>query len=166
VDVPDDEMQALYDCLRPLMLEAYRPGGHFASGQWGDWEHFSTRAYISATHGGRYVHNAANDLAAEEYGKYEDASRMPIGSILAKPSFTVSPDGESALGPLFLMEKMTRGWNSDTADWRYAMINADGSTFGITGGQNSDGMMFCHECHTAGQDSDYMLFLPEEFRRQ
>jgi hypothetical protein len=45
------------------------------------------------------------------------------------------------------------------------MIMADGSTFGITGGQNSDGMRFCHECHAVGQDSDYMLFLPEEFRR-
>jgi hypothetical protein len=141
-------MQALYDCLKPLMLEAYAPGAHFAAGQWGDWEHF------------------ANDLAAERYGSYEDVSRMPIGSILAKPSFTVASDGEASLGPLFLMEKMTRGWSADTADWRYAMVNADGSTFGVTGGQNSDGMMFCHECHAAGQDSDYMLFMPEAFRRQ
>jgi hypothetical protein len=116
------------------------PGGHFASGRWGDWEHFSTRGYVSDTHGGRFVHNAANDLAAEEYGKYEEVRRMPVGSILAKPSFTVAPDGRASLGPLFLMEKMTRNWNSETADWRYAMINADGSTFGITGGQNSDGM--------------------------
>jgi hypothetical protein len=159
-------MQALYDCLKPLMLEAYAPGAHFASAQWGDWAHFATRAYVSDTHGGRFVQNAANDLAAEEYGRYEDASRMPIGSILAKPSFTVASDGEASLGPLFLMEKMTGGWNPDTADWRYAMVNADGSTFGVTGGQNSDGMMFCHECHAAGQDSDYMLFMPEAFRRQ
>jgi hypothetical protein len=164
--VPDDEMQALYDCLRPLMLEAYGPGDHPASGQWGGWEHFSTRAYVSDTHGGRYVHNAANDVAAEDYGRYEDVDEIPGGSILAKPSFTVAPDGETALGPLFLMEKMAEGWNSDTADWRYAMINADGSTFGVTGGQNSDGMTFCHECHVAGQDSDYLLFLPEAFRRQ
>jgi hypothetical protein len=166
VTVPDGEMQALYDCLKPLMLEAYAPGAHFATGQWGDWEHFATRAYVSDTHGGRFVQNAANDLAAERYGSYEDVSRMPIGSILAKPSFTVASDGEAALGPLFLMEKMTRGWNADSADWRYAMVNADGSTFGVTGGQNSDGMMFCHECHAAGQDSDYMLFMPEAFRRQ
>jgi hypothetical protein len=166
VSVPDDEMQALYDCLKPLMLEAYAPGAHFAAGQWGDWEHFATRAYVSDTHGGRFVQNAANDLAAERYGSYEDVSRMPIGSILAKPSFTVASDGEASLGPLFLMEKMTRGWSADTADWRYAMVNADGSTFGVTGGQNSDGMMFCHECHAAGQDSDYMLFMPEAFRRQ
>jgi hypothetical protein len=159
-------MQALYDCLKPLMLEAYAPGAHFAAGQWGDWAHFATRAYVSDTHGGRFVQNAANELAAERYGRYEDVSRMPIGSILAKPSFAVAADGEASLGPLFLMEKMIRGWNADTADWRYAMVNADGSTFGITGGQNSDGMMFCHECHAAGQDSDYMLFMPEAFRRQ
>jgi hypothetical protein len=147
------------------MLEAYRPGGHFASGQWGDWQHFSTVAYISATHGGRYVHNAANDIGAEQYGRYEDLDRMPTGSILAKPSFTVAPDGHAAIGPLFLMEKMTRNWNEATADWRYGMINPDGSTFGVSGEPNSNDMMFCHECHTAGQDADYMLFLPEEVRR-
>jgi hypothetical protein len=165
VSVPDDEMQALYDCLKPLMLDAYAPGAHFASGQWGDWEHFSTRAYVSDTHGGRFVHNAANDLAAEEYGSTRTsphAHRLDPG----QAELHRGADGEASLGPLFLMEKMTRGWNADTADWRYAMVNADGSTFGVTGGQNSDGMMFCHECHAAGQDSDYMLFMPEAFRRQ
>jgi hypothetical protein len=45
------------------------------------------------------------------------------------------------------------------------MINPDGSTFGVTGGPNSDGMMFCHECHTMPARTDYMLFLPEEVRR-
>jgi hypothetical protein len=164
--VADDEMQALYDCLKPLMLEAYGPGDHAASGEWADWERFSTKAYVSGTHGGRFVQNYANDVGEEDYGKFEDVDEMPGGSILAKPSFTVGAGGEAALGPLFLMEKMSDGWNSDTADWRYAMINADGSTFGATGGQNSDGMRFCHECHTAGQDTDYLLFLPEEFRRQ
>jgi hypothetical protein len=165
VTVPDDEMQALYDCLKPLMLDAYGPGDHAASGEWGDWERFSTRAYVSGTHGGRFVQNYANDVGAEDYGKFEDVDAMPGGSVLAKPSFTVDARGEAALGPLFLMEKMADGWNADTADWRYAMVNADGSTFGVTGGQNSDGMMFCHQCHTAGQDADYLLFLPEEFRR-
>ena len=112
------------------------------------------------------MQNHANDVGAEDYGKYEEVDEMPEGSILAKPSFTVGSGGEAALGPLFLMEKMVGGWNADTADWRYAMINADGSTFGVTGGQNSDGMMFCHECHVSGQDADYLLFMPEEFRRQ
>jgi hypothetical protein len=60
-------------------------------------EQFSTRGYVSDTHGGRFVHNAANDLAAEEYGKYEEVRRMPVGSILAKPSFTVAPDGRASL---------------------------------------------------------------------
>jgi hypothetical protein len=147
------------------MLEAYAPGQHWAAGAWGDWEQFSTVAYISATHGGRFVHNAVNDIGAEQYGRYEDLNRMPVGSTVVKPSFAVTPDGHSTLGPLFIMEKMTRNWNEATADWRYAMINPDGSTFGVTGGPNSDGLMFCHECHTMGQDNDYMLFLPEEVRR-
>ena len=165
VTVPDDEMLALYDCLKVHMRDAYANGGHWAADRWAGWEQFSTRGYRSETHGGRFVHNAANDIAADQYGRYEDVRRMPVGSTLAKPSFTVAADGQASIGPLFIMEKMTRGWNDETADWRYAMILPDGTTFGLTGGQNSAGMGFCHECHAAAEGSDMMFFLPEEVRR-
>lgn len=165
VDVPAEEMLALYDCLQPKLKAAYAKGDHWAAKKWTDWSVLSTMGYRSETHGGRFVQNAVNPIGAAAYGKYEEVKAMPIGSTIAKPSFVVAPDGQASVGPLFLMEKMTRGWNSETADWRYAMIMPDGSTFGITKGHNAAGMGFCVECHAGAEDNDYMLFMPDEFRR-
>lgn len=48
--------------------------------------------------------NFADETAAPTYRQFEAGGAMPAGGILAKPSFTVSPDGHAVLGPLFLME--------------------------------------------------------------
>lgn len=162
-------MLTLYDCLQPEMVKAYLKGakeGHWAAAKWGDWKLFAARGYRSETHGGRFVQNATNNLAEAEYGKFENVKTMPTGSTVAKPSFVVSPDGKASIGPLFIMEKMKKGWNDETANWRYAMILPDGSTFGLTKGKNSAGLGFCHECHATSQDTDYMMFMPEEVRRE
>ena len=111
------------------------------------------------------MQNASNKLGAKAYGKYDETTAMPIGSTLAKPSFTVGKNGAATMGPLFIMEKMTRGWNKDTADWRYAMVMPGGATFGVTKGAGSAKLGFCHECHVGGEDNDFMLFLPEELRK-
>ncbi|MCP5084730.1 MAG: cytochrome P460 family protein [Alphaproteobacteria bacterium] len=107
-----------------------------------------------------------NKIGRGAYTKYDDKdSKMPIGTTVAKPSFVVQPTGKVALGPLFLMEKMTRGFNAATANWRYAMVMPGGKLFGMTGSKNSAGLKFCHDCHVGGEDNDYMLFLPEEVRK-
>ena len=90
---------------------------------------------------------------------------MPVGSTIAKPTFTVDKNMMAKPGPLFIMEKMTKGWNKATSDWRYAMIMPGGKLFGITGGMNSGGMKFCHDCHESGEDNDFMMFLPEDARK-
>ena len=65
---------------------------------------YSTSPYASGTHGGRLVDNYGNAVAAA-YGKYENAGTMPVGSKLAKPSFSVKGNGKAVLGPLFIMER-------------------------------------------------------------
>ena len=157
-------MAKLYDCLKPKLKKAYRGGGHWAANRWGKWKSFATMAYRSDTHGGRFVQNYSNRIGARAYARYDKTKRMPIGSTLAKPSFTVSKGGVASMGPLFIMEKMTKGWNKATADWRYAMIMPNGSTMGITKGKNSKALTFCHECHAGAEDNDYMLFMPDEYK--
>lgn len=127
------------------------------------WAKFSTQPYKSATHGERYVHNHAN-RKADAYGRYEEAGTMPVGAVLAKPSFTVGADGRATVGPLFLMEKMLSGFLAESGDWKYTMVMADGSLFGVTNGKNAAGMQFCIACHQAAADHDHMMFLPEEYR--
>ncbi len=148
------------------MTAAYRKSGDRWARRYGEWEQVNTDPYQSDTHGARQVNNYANHLAAKAYSGFEDTTRMPIGSIIAKDSFTVTKTGAGAPGPLFIMEKMVRGWNKATADWRYTMIMPDGTVFGRTRDKNTAGMAFCHECHASAEDNDYMLFLPEEFRKK
>ena len=158
-------MAALYDCLKPKLVKAYRSTGHWSANKWGKWNRFSKTAYRSDTHGGRFVQNYSNKIGAKAYGQYDKTTKMPVGSTLAKPSFTVGGSGHATMGPLFIMEKMTSGWNKATGDWRYAMIMPGGNLFGITKGKNSGGLKFCHDCHEGGEDNDFMLFLPEEHRK-
>ena len=44
------------------------------------------------------------------------------------------------------------------------MITPGGVIFGQTGGKNSAGMVFCMECHAAAEDTDHLLFMPDEYR--
>jgi len=119
--------------------------------------------YIAETHGERYAVNLANAVAARVYGQFRDLKEMPVGGIIAKPSFMVDATGKAVPGPLYIMEKMPKGWNPATADWRYAMIMPGGRTYGMTKGVNSDGMKFCHDCHVGAKENDYLFFTEEEY---
>ena len=147
------------------MEASYGTSGENGASDYQTWTKYNTRPYISPTHGGRYVNNYANPTAAA-YARFEDAGVMPVGTILAKDSLTIDGGGMAAAGPLFLMEKMAAGFNSDNGDWKYTMIMPDGTTWGVTNGKNSAGMQFCSACHTATADYDYMWFLPDEFRKE
>jgi hypothetical protein len=130
-----------------------------------NWQRFSSTPYISFTHSERFAANHANAIAAETYGQYEEIDEMPVGGIIAKPTFTIGHNGEAMLETLFLMERAETGTMPVSGDWIYTSINADGSVWGRTGGHNSAGMDFCVACHEAmGQDTDSLTFLPPEYR--
>jgi len=151
----------------PAMIQAAAVTGMAATiaQEYQGWERLNTTPYVSATHGSRYVNNYPGPEAAQAYGKFEEVGAMPAGGRIAKDSFTVSPDGRVAAGPLFMMEKMPRGFNEASDDWRYAMIMPDGSLFGVTNGPGSQNVQFCAECHAlVADDQDSLYFLPEEFR--
>ncbi len=162
-----DEAKALYEKLAATLPAQYRGGEHWATARdWTKWTNFATAPYLADSHGNRYVVNLANKIAARVYGQYDKLKAMPPGGTILKPSFTVGADGKARPGPLFIMEKMTKGWNPATGDWRYAMILPGGKTFGVTKGPNSAGMAFCQECHAGAKDNDMLFFLDEEVRRK
>ena len=60
---------------------------------------------------------------------------------------------------------MPPGFSPRFRDWRYTMIMPDGSLFGTTGGEGSERVEFCGECHiAAGDQQDHLFFVPEEYR--
>lgn len=164
IELTDDEAAAVYDCLRPAMIEAYAAADVAGAADWSDYHAFSTRPYLSATHGGRQVMNYGNEASVEEYGKYEDGGEMPEGALLAKSSFQVSPDGKAAPGPLFLMQKMGADFDAP-GHWQYALVTPNGAIMGVTNGEGGDKIGFCNGCHEGvAADQDYQFFLPEEYR--
>ena len=158
------EAVAAYDCIADAMQAGYAKSGHPVAAAYIDWPRYNKVPYRSETHGNRYVNNYANDVA-RDYGAFEDAGVMPAGSVVAKNSFGVSAKGQVSLGPLFVMEKMSAGFNPASADWRYTMIMPDGSIYGTTKGASSAKVQFCVDCHMGlAEDTDSLLFMPDEYR--
>jgi hypothetical protein len=164
-ELSSDELAALANCVTKAQKTAYRGAGYWGLAKWSGFTKVSKHGYVSDTHGGRFVDNLVNKIGKAQYAKYADETKMPVGSTIAKPSFTVGKHGKVTLGPIFLMEKMTKGFDADGGDWRYAMAMPGGKMFGLTSGVNSAGMKFCNECHASAEDADYMLYLPEEARK-
>ena len=166
VKLSNAEAVAAYDCLKAELNAGYKKSGVKTAAWYSGWKSFNTVPYPSATHGGRYVNNYANAVAEPAYGKYEDLTAMPVGSILGKNSFVVRPDGKTAAGPLFIMEKMYKGFSKDTNNWKYSMVMPTGAVMGTTGGAGGENLAFCHDCHVAmAQEADHMFFLPEDLRK-
>ena len=159
------EAKAVYNCLKGEMKTAYAKSGNLWAKWFLHWQNFSNQPYVSGTHGGRFVSNYASKKAAGAYGKFEKVGKMPQGGVLAKDSFTVTPQGRVSVGPLFLMEKMGGNFDKASGNWRYTLIMPNGQTVGTTNGKGSKNVKFCIECHAAvAQEQDNMFFLPAEFR--
>lgn len=163
-DLDADEALDIYKRLLDDMVAIYALAGDPAAPAYRNWRRFNTKPYRSATHGDRFVNNYANGIG-RDYGLFEDAGTMPVGTVLAKDAFAVTEQGEVYVGPLFLMEKMPAGFHPGSRDWRYSMIMPDGSVFGVTNGDKSEAVEFCITCHVAaGDEVDHLFFVPEEFR--
>lgn len=163
IKLSDREAAKAYGCLLKELRAAYAKSGSGVAKAYAKWKRYNTTAYVSETHGNRYVNNYAN-AKAKAYLKYDKAKRLPAGSVLAKDSFQIKAGGKLAYGPLFVMTKMGRGWSKASGDWKYTMIMPDGTVFGTTKGKGADKVTFCYQCHMAAADNDSMFFLPEKYR--
>lgn len=165
-EITGDEAAAVYACLQDSLAKSYAKAGVAEVAGYQSWANIAKHPYQSATHGSRYVNNYADATGAPAYKKFEQAGEMPKGAVLAKDSFVVHTNGKVQAGPLFAMEKMADGWNEATRDWRYTIIQPDGSVGGVTGGKGMD-MQFCADCHNSvAPDLDSIMLLPEDARRR
>lgn len=157
-----DEAQQVYKSLQRRMARGYGAAQLDILTNYQNWPLFNDAPYISATHGQRFVNSYANRMA-HNYGTLQKGEKLPVGSVLAKDSITVTDEGNTHPGALFVMEKLPAGSSPDTADWRYIMVLPDGSLFGDTMGDRSQSVAYCHDCHTGVAERDYTFFVPEEF---
>lgn len=158
-DLEADEIVALYDCLADKLATGYGKENDEIGANYRSWTPTSTRAAIHGAHGNRILNTFANDIAAEQYLKYqEEGFTMPVGSILAKESITVSIKKKKARpGPLLMMTKMEAGSIPETGDWLYTGVQPNGKTMKVK-------QSFCHDCHEAFEDADFLAYPMEEVR--
>jgi hypothetical protein len=152
-----------YGLVAGALAAGYARSGLTEAREYRSWRRFNTVPYLSATHGNHYVSHYAN-RKAWAYARYEEAGTFPQGAIVAKDSFSVTETGGILLGPLFLMEKMPRGFNPVSGDWRYTMVLPDGSIAGRTRGKDAQRVDYCVACHLAREDFDHLYFVPPELR--
>ncbi len=163
---PLDPERALeiYAIVRGAMRVGYALSGSQVARDYQSWRRYNSAPYLSATHGNHYLNNYANERALV-YGEFEGAGRLPVGSVIAKDSFSVTKTGEILLGPLFIMEKMPQGFSYVSGDWKYTMVKPNGTLFGETNGPGAKRVEYCITCHLARERYDHLYFVPKDYRR-
>ena len=157
------EANTVYGEIKRRMAEGYALSAEVSAKEYQDWKRFSSAPYLSSGHGNRYVSNYGNRISSS-YLELDEENPMPVGSILAKDSFTVTAEKNLYPGALFLMEKLEDGRNPETGNWRYVMILPEGSLFGDTLGDNTEAMDFCHECHQQVENTDFLFGVPARYQ--
>ncbi len=164
-EMTPDERQKNYQKIRNALRAGYAASGGKTAQNYQKWPRINTAPYRSATHGRRFVNNYVNSKGAA-YAMAEESGTLPVGTIIAKDSFVAAKDGSVMPGPLFLMEKMTQGFNYVSGDWRYTMVMPDGSVFGATKGANAARVEFCIGCHLAREKYDHLFYVPKKYRKR
>ncbi len=162
-DLSHEQTNRIYDGLKELLVQRYAPAKMELIDGYQAWKRYNSAPYLSATHGQRFVNNYANQLGAG-YGRLERGETYPPGTVFAKDTITVTDQGKTFPGAMFVMEKLAKGTNPQTADWRYVMVIPDGSVFGDTTGDEPELVEYCHTCHEAKADDGYVFYVPKQYR--
>lgn len=158
-DLEAAAISEIYDCIKAEMVEKYTKGDNEVATSYRDWTVSSTRPAVAGAHGNRLLQTFANDVAAEQYLKFaDDGVVMPVGSVLAKESITISKKKKAAVvGPLFIMTKGEAGSAPEAADWVYSVAQPNGKMMKFK-------QSFCHDCHVSWEAQDMMAYPLEEVR--
>ncbi|WP_299782303.1 cytochrome P460 family protein [uncultured Roseobacter sp.] len=158
-DLEQSEIDVLYDCVKDAMAEGYAKQGDATGSEYRSWTVTATSAAVQGAHSKRALLTFANDIAAEQYLKFEEEGVvMPVGSVLAKESVSFSKKKKQARpGPLFIMTKVAAGEAPETDDWVYGGLQPNGKPMKFK-------QAFCHDCHAAWEDQDFLAYPVEEVR--
>ncbi len=158
-DLTDQQIVEIYACMEDKLAESYGKQDHEVGSTYRDWAITATQGAVPGPHGKRILFSFVNDIGAEQYLKFEEEGVvMPVGSVIAKESITISKKKKAArVGPLLIMTKLEKGASPDTADWLYSGVQPSGKPLKVS-------QKFCHDCHAPYEDQDYLGYPVEEFR--
>lgn len=157
-DLEEVQIVEVYNCLEAKMAEGYAKQGDEVGSTYRDWTVAATRPAVQGSHGGRLLLTFANVIAVESYLSFAEGNVMPVGSVLAKESISLSKKKMQARpGPLFIMTKMEAGSIPETDDWLYSGLQPNGKPMKFK-------QAFCHDCHTGWAEQDFLAYPVEEVR--
>lgn len=141
------------------MAAGYAKEGDVIGSGYRAWAATATRPAVAGPHGNRLLNTFANDVAAEQYLKFEEEGfEMPVGSILAKESISISIKNNRARpGPLFIMTKVGLDAAPDAGGWLYGGVQPNGKEMKVK-------QSFCHDCHVGWEAQDSLGYPLEEVR--
>lgn len=145
-----EDLQGLYECLRPDMVKGYQKKDHEIAAAYTDWKAASIAPQAPGMHSGQYLMTYINPTGYDQYIQFNtDSTAMPAGTVIAKEAFSISSRGKVKIGPLLFMEKVGMDAAPETGGWQYSGIKKNGKNLKV------DAKGFCHACHQAwpGQDS-------------
>jgi hypothetical protein len=158
-DLEAAQINEIYACISAKMLEGYTKGDNEVAAAYRNWTPTATRPAVAGPHGNRLLNTFANDIAAEQYLKFEEEGVvMPAGSVLAKESIKINVKKEKAVvGPLFIMTKGDAGAAPEANDWIYSAVQPNGKPMKIK-------QSFCHNCHEGFAEQGDLGYPVEEVR--
>jgi hypothetical protein len=159
-DFSAEEVAAVYDCLSVELAAGYAKEGDAVGSVYREWGVTATGPAAPGAHSNRWLLTFANDIAYDTYVQYAfgDDFTMPVGSVLAKESFSLTKAGAPRNGPLFIMTKVEAGGDAEEfGNWVYSAVRANGKPMGVKQG-------FCHDCHVAFADQDSMGYPDRDVR--
>ncbi|MDB2408106.1 recombinase [Jannaschia sp.] len=155
-DMTAEQVDAMYDCMSGYMAEGYASQGSEIGSNFRDWDKGSIRPVVAGVHGERFLNTFVNEVAAEQYLKYEEGEfEMPVGSVLAKEMIGVRNNGNARRAPLLIMTKVDDAPDYD--NWLYSGVQPTGGALRVS-------QSFCHDCHQNFDLSDSMGYPLEDVR--
>ncbi len=157
-DISAAAVNELYETSRTALMAGYQQGDNPIAAEYASWEGTATGPAAPGVHSKRYMMTYVNTVGHSEYIKYSSQNpTMPIGTKIAKESFTVKGEGEFRPGPLFTMEKVSADEAPDTNGWLYARVNTNGRPMRTS-------QKFCHSCHEAFSTQDSLGYPVRQVR--
>lgn len=148
------EANALYHAVLFKMIEKWETSGNEVVSEYTEWKRYNVVPFHTDAFVGDYYINLYSNDKVEEWGNFD---RMPAGTILVLDSFhgDANRTGSSAnwkAGELIIMEKMEKGFNAATGDWKFTRIDDKGKAQDIT--------------KEKGVRAAYLVNIPDEYKKK
>lgn len=163
-DLSPEEAEAAYACIAPELQALYAASGHALAERWTRWERLEQPPIlVPDAFGMRWLVVHGNDRAIKgrPFEGYMDREFV-VGATLAMPSFTVSEDGVVAASPLYIVEKMQRGYSGPYGNWRFTEIPTEPRETRpqiSRGGKDAPEPVICTDCTARGLDAIYLTLV-------